>query len=78
MVLGRSTKFLQSVRSNEVRPIKNSIDEGNSFIAVALKSSTFRLVIFPKSSGNLSNFEHPESLILSNSFWKKHKIFAIY
>ena len=55
MVLGRSTKFLQSVRSNEVRPIKNSIDEGNSFIAVALKSSTFRLVIFPKSSGNLSN-----------------------
>jgi len=60
MEFGRNIKFLQSVRSNEIRPIKNSTDKGISFIAVPPKMSLLRLTIFPKSSGNLSNFEHPK------------------
>ena len=67
MVFGRNTKFLQSIRSNDQRIIRNSIDEGSSFIVVSHRVSFFKLTIFPKSSGNLSNFEHPKrSRLLSN------------
>ena len=67
MVLGRITNFLQFVRSNELRLIRNSIDESSSFIAIPHKVSVFKLTIFPKPSGNLSNFEHQKrSRLLSN------------
>ena len=60
MELGRHTRFFQSLTLKEIRPIKHSIDEGNYFIVVPFKLSTFRLLAFPKSFGKLSNFEHPE------------------
>ena len=46
VVLGRHTRFLQSSIFNEVRLVKRSIDEGNSFIAVLERSrdlSDFKL-----------------------------------
>ena len=62
MVLGRHTRFWQSSRVNELRVVKPSIDEGNSFIAVSLKSRSLRPLRFPRFSGKLSKFEHPQRL----------------
>ena len=76
MVLGRHTRFLQSLIFNKVRLVKHSIDEGNSFIDVPLKYSIFKPLKFPRFLGKLSKFEHPERSRDSSNF-KLHKIFAI-
>ena len=60
MVLGRHTRFLQFLRVNEVRPIKSSIEEGNSTIAVSLKLSSFRSSIIHRFFGKFLNLEHVE------------------
>ncbi|KAK4580877.1 hypothetical protein RGQ29_024503 [Quercus rubra] len=60
MVLERHTRFLQLLRVNEVRPIKPPIDEGNSSIAVSLKSSLPRRSIIHGFSGKFLNLEHVE------------------
>ena len=39
MVLERHTRLLQFLRVNNVRAVKSSIDDGNSFIVVPLKQS---------------------------------------
>ena len=52
MLLGKHLKFLQSVRSNKVRAVKHSIDDGASFlIAVLPKLSSDRLSIIPVNFG---------------------------
>ena len=68
MMLGRHARFLQPCISNEVRLGKRSIDEGNSFIAVSLKCSLFKPLTFPRFSGKLSKFEHPERSRDSSDF----------
>ena len=60
MVLGRHTRFLHRLRPNEVSLVKCLIDEGNSFIAVSLKSSLFNPSTFPRFSGKFSKLELPE------------------
>ena len=68
VVLGRHTRFLQPHISNEVRPVKRSIDEGNSFIAVPLKSSLFKPLTFPQFLGKLSKLKHLERSRDSSDF----------
>ena len=52
---------------NKVSLVIHSIDEGNLFIFVPLKSSLTRPLTSPRFSGKLSNFEHLErSRYLSN------------
>ena len=65
VVLDRYTRFLQPQIFNEVSLGKRSIDEDNSFIAIPLKSSLFKPLTFPRFSGKLSKFEHPERHYLS-------------
>ena len=67
-MLGRHTRFLQPYIFNEVRLGKYSIDEGNSFIAVPLKSSLFKPLTFLRFSGKLSKFEHQERFRDSSDF----------
>ena len=68
IMLGRQTRFLQSLIFNEVRLVKHSIDEGNSFIAVPLKYSPFKPLTFPRFSSKLPIFEHPERSRDSSDF----------
>ena len=68
MVLGRHTRFLQLHVFNEVRLVKRSIDEDNSFIAVPLKSSIFKPLTFPRFSDKLSKFEQLERSRDSSDF----------
>ena len=68
MVLGRHSRFLQSSRIKKVRVVKPSIDDGSSLIVVPLKKSILRPLKFPKFSGKLSQFEHPERSRHSSKF----------
>ena len=68
MVLGRHTRFLQSLRVNKVRVVKPSIDDGSSLIVVPPKKSFLRPLRFPRFSGKLSQFEHPVRSRHSNKF----------
>ena len=55
IVLGKHTRFLQSLRVNKVRAVKPSIDDGSYFVVVPLKESLLRPFKFPRFSGNLKN-----------------------
>ena len=41
------------------------MEEGTSRIAAPVKSSSFKLSIFPKFSGRLASFEHPKRMSIS-------------
>ena len=60
MVLGRHTRFLQSLIVNKVSAVKPSIDDGSSFKVVPLKESFLRPFRFPRFPGKLSQFGHPK------------------
>ena len=62
MVLGRHTRFTQYLKVNRVRLVKCSIDEGNPSIAILLKSSFSRPLIFHGFSGKFLNLKHLEWL----------------
>ena len=59
------------------------VDDGSSFIAVPLKSSFLKPLRFPRFSGKLSQFEHPETSRHSSNFklqmvLGRHKILTIF
>ena len=68
MTLGRHSRFLQSSRIKKVMVVKPSIDDDSSLIVVPLKKSILRPLKFPKFSGKLSQFEHPERSRHSSNF----------
>ena len=68
IVFGRHTRFLQSLRVNDVRLVKCLIDKGNSFIHVSLKLRTFKPSMFPKFFGKFSTFKHPKRSRHSSNF----------
>ena len=47
------------------RHIKKLMEDGTSLIAVPVKLSSFKLLIFPKFSGRLASFEHPKRMSIS-------------
>ena len=59
---GLDDRKLHPRRERFWRFFKRTMDEGNSFIAVLLPSSSSRPSIFPKFSGNLSSFEQSDIL----------------
>ena len=61
ILLGRHSRFVQTLRSKKARAVKHLIDEGSTFsIAVPLKSSFDRLFIIPVNFGNELNLKQRE------------------
>ena len=60
MVLGRHRRFLQSLSLYKVRAVRPSVDDCSSFYVVLLTATFLRPFRFPRFSGKLSQFEHPE------------------
>ena len=50
------------------RCFKRPMEEGTFLIAVSLNSNEIRLSAFPRFSGSLSSFEHPQRLTLLTNF----------
>ena len=62
MLLGRHTRSLQSLRFNEARLVKFSIEEESFEIAVQSKWSFHKCSIFVINSRTLLNFEQPKRI----------------
>nr|KJB45664.1 hypothetical protein B456_007G319100 [Gossypium raimondii] len=68
MLSGRQTRFLQLFIFKRVRPIRFPIEDGNSFKAIPLKSSSYNLSLVSMISGKISNLEQPLRLNISRDF----------
>ncbi|KAG4177047.1 hypothetical protein ERO13_A11G282682v2, partial [Gossypium hirsutum] len=65
---GRQTRFLQFFISKYLRPIRLSIEDGNSFKAVPFKSSNFNLSTMSMTSRKISNLKQPSRLNIRRDF----------
>ena len=63
----RLERFLQSLRSNLISPVKYFVDIDKSFIALPLKQSSDKRGIFPTISGNFFSLEQPTRSRISSA-----------
>ncbi|KAB2059475.1 hypothetical protein ES319_A11G306400v1 [Gossypium barbadense] len=68
MLPGRQTRFSHLFNLKSSRTIRLSIEDGNSFKAVSLKSRKLNLSMVSKIFGKISNLEQPSRSKLSRDF----------
>lgn len=82
-MLGRLISLLQFLKFNRTRPLRRSIDNGSSTMAVPSKCSSNKCSIFPLISGNFFNLKQPERIrtckdgisMLIGSVWRPMQSF---